>query len=604
MTSLRSQTQRRVNWRTLLPSLGVSALLAVSALSPTIAAAAPKDVARKDTLIVSGFGPGLTEIQDPGNMNPYSLGGLGRVRDILNKTIYEFLYLYNHNSGEEIPWLAQSYKTAADAQSVDVVLRPGIEWSDGQPFTADDVKFTLEMLRDTPSLVFAADMKEWLKGVTVTDATHFTINLNKPNVRFFYFYFVENSEIHLPILPKHIWQGQDPATFTNYDLASGQPVGTGPYVLVDASGQSQIFDRNDHWWAAKTGFQQLPKPLRVVFAQPGAADTAAARMINNEFDVGAVMQPGVFEAAHARNPNIVSWNTTGPSWGAPDACMYTLGLNTRWGPMSDVRVRHAVEHSIDRQKLVDLAYESSTVPLVVPFSSYGGLAAYQTQLQSIIDSYKPDDFNPAQVVIDMQEAGYVKDTNGYWGKDGTQLLLDLPTPGWLKPMAPVLEKQLRDQGFNTTFKLYDPDTVPFFDLVRSGRADMWIIVHCGSSREPYGTLQHFHSKFASSAQGQQNSYVWANSQYMNPEYDAIINQMDGMNPSPTDPAYVDLAGKALNLFLRDVTEITLAEERHVVTFNNTYWKGWMNATDSYAAPYSLWAAFLTSFLKIEPGAGQ
>ena len=145
----------------------------------------------------------------------------GRVRAILNKTIYEFMYLYNHNTGEEIPWLAQSYTTAPDALSVDVNLRNGVQWSDGKPFTSDDVKFTLEPLRDTPSLVFAADMKEWVKDVQVTDATHFRINLNKPNVRFFYFYFVENSEIHLPILPQHVWHGQDPATFSNFDLTTG-----------------------------------------------------------------------------------------------------------------------------------------------------------------------------------------------------------------------------------------------------------------------------------------------------------------------------------------------------------------------------------------------
>ncbi len=350
-------TPRRVNWRALGPSLGASVMLLAAAFSPAaLAAGAPADVARKDTLIISEFGPGNTELQDPQNMNPYSLGGLGRVRGILNKTIYEFLYLYNHNTGEQIPWLAQSYTVAPDAQSVDVTLRPGIEWSDGQPFTSDDVKFTLELLRDSPTLVFAADIKEWVKDVQVTDAQNFRINLNKPNVRFFYFYFVENSEIHLPILPRHIWQGQDPATFTNFDLATGSPVGTGPYVLVDASGQGQLFDRNDKWWAAKTGFQALPKPLRVVFVSPGAADTAAARTINNEFDAAAIMQPGVFETARARNPNIASWNTSGPSWGAPDACLYTLGLNTKWGPMADVRVRRAVQHSINRQKLVDLAH--------------------------------------------------------------------------------------------------------------------------------------------------------------------------------------------------------------------------------------------------------
>src|SRR5438105_8711212 len=133
---------RRVSWRSALPALGASAMLVLGALNPApLAAASPaadlKEVSRQNTLVVSGFGPGLTEITDPQNMNPYSLGGLGRVRDILNKTIYEFLYLYNHNTGEEIPWLAQSYTVAPDLQSVDVTLRNGITWSDGLPFTSD-----------------------------------------------------------------------------------------------------------------------------------------------------------------------------------------------------------------------------------------------------------------------------------------------------------------------------------------------------------------------------------------------------------------------------------------------------------------------------------
>src|SRR5262249_41994488 len=154
-----------------LMSLGAGAVLLVGGLSPaplTASAASDiKQVARQDTLIVSDFGTGMTEIQDPQNMNPYSLGGLGRVRAILNKTIYEFLYLYNHNTGEEIPWLASSYSVAPDGLSVDVTLRDGVLWSDGQPFTSDDVKYTIELLRDTPSLVFASDMQEWVKDVTV-----------------------------------------------------------------------------------------------------------------------------------------------------------------------------------------------------------------------------------------------------------------------------------------------------------------------------------------------------------------------------------------------------------------------------------------------------
>jgi peptide/nickel transport system substrate-binding protein len=91
---------------------------------------------------------------------------------------------------------------------------------------------------------------------------------------------------------------------------------------------------------------------------------------------------------------------------------------------------------------------------------------------------------------------------------------------------------------------------------------------------------------------------------MNPEYDAIISQMDGMQPSATDPTYVGLARQATDIFLRDVLEVTLAEERHVVTFNNTYWTGWMNQSDPYAAPYSLWAATELAFLKVQPGQGH
>lgn len=592
----------------MLLGLAASATLLVGALNPAPAAMSPaadvKNVPRKDTLVVSGFTPGVSEIAAPQDMNPYSLGGLGRVRDILNKTVFEFLYLYNHNTGEQIPWLATSYTTTPDGMSVDVTLRNGVEWSDGQPFTSDDVKYTIELLRDSPSLVFASDMKEWVKDVTITDGQHFTINLNKPQVRFFYYYFVENSEINLPILPKHIWQGQDPDTFSNFNLSAGWPVGTGPYVLVDASGQAQMFDRNDNWWAARTGFQQLPKPLRVIFQQPGAVDTAAARMINNEFDIGPTLEAGVFEAARARNPNIVSWNSEGPVWGAADACVYILGLNSRWGPTADVHVRRAIAHAVDRRQLVDLAWEGATVPLVVPFSTYGGLEAYVSQMTGVISKYHPDDADPHLVASEMQAAGYATDNGGFWAKDGTRLTMDLLTPGFARSMGPTVEKQLRDNGFAVTFKLFDPDINPFLEMIRTGKASIWNMVHCGSSAEPWGTLQHFHSRFASPALGEQDPYVTANSQYINPEFDAIIDQMDAMIPSPADPTYVALANQATDLFLRDVPEITLADHRSGVTFNTTYWRGWMSASDPYAAPSSLWAGMELALLKVQPAPGQ
>ncbi len=563
------------------------------------ATAAPRGpIEREDTLVITGFGAGATAWENPDNMNPYSLGGLGRVRGILNKTIYEFLYLYNHNDGQVIPWLAESSEVDDDFMGVSVTLRDGIEWSDGMPFTSEDVKFTIELLQDNTDMVFAGDIQEWVDDVEIIDDRNFRINYNKPNARFFYFYFQENSEIHLPILPKHIWEGQDPLEFTNYDLDKGWPVGTGPFVATRADSQGQIFDRNDNWWAAKVGFKELPEPLRVAYIPPGGQDTMVARMINNEFDVGSIMQPGVFVTAHNRNKNIISWDTDGPSYGAADACMYTLGVNTQYGPMSDVNARRAVQAAVDRDQIVNLAYEGSTVTRAVPYSTYGGLKAYEDAQADIISKYNWEGQGQAEVEMYMAEAGYSMGGSGYWEKDGQPITMDLHVPGWLKPLGPAVEQQLQNAGFDVTFVLHDPDTAPLWAEVRTGLADMWILVHCGSSREPHGTLQHYHSKFSSPMQGEQNSYIWANSQYNNPEYDAIIDEMDSVLPSVDDPQYMDLANRALELFLDDVIEITLAEERHVVTFNNTYWRGFATNSNPYVAPYSLWAGFLLEILNV------
>jgi peptide/nickel transport system substrate-binding protein len=280
--------------------------------------------------------------------------------------------------------------------------------------------------------------------------------------------------------------------------------------------------------------------------------------------------------------------------------MYTLGLNTQWGPMADVHVRRAVQASINRQQMVDLAYEGGTVPLVLPFSTFGGLAPYTELVADLVEQYKPDNPDPNLVESEMAEAGYEKDAEGFWAKDGQRLTPNAHCAAWLGPMAPVLEKQLRDAGFDVTFKFNATTSDPMFEEVRTGEADMWIIVHCGSSREPWGTLQHYHSKFNSPAQGETNSYIWANSQYNNPEYDAIIDQLDSIPPSPDDENYTELVRQAIDIYLRDVVEITLSEERHVRVYNYHYWTGWPNSEDPYVAPYALWASIMLAFLRIEP----
>ena len=233
------------------------------------------------------------------------------------KGIYEALFYTNLNTGELIPWQAESYTYNADFTEVTLKLRDGVTWCDGKKFTADDVKFTLEMLRDNaPDLTYSGTYKEYLKDVTVVDPLTAVINLTKPAPRFFRDNLALGHENHQVILPKHIWEGKDPKTFTNFDLAKGWPCGTGPYKIVSSTAQQQIADRVDNWWGAKTGFKPaLPAPERLILI-PVASDEAMAQLhIANSVDYGNPLQPGTFVGAQAQNPKLQSWARRGPGLG-------------------------------------------------------------------------------------------------------------------------------------------------------------------------------------------------------------------------------------------------------------------------------------------------
>jgi peptide/nickel transport system substrate-binding protein len=160
-----------------------------------------------------------------------------------------------------------------------------------------------------------------------------------------------------------------------------------------------------------------------------------------------------------------------------------------------------------------------------------------------------------------------------------------------------LAEQLRAAGFDAIHRHDETDQVT--NNIRDGSQHAWIDPHCGAASEPFPTFSHFHSKFSAPV-GQTTGFRWANSRYENPEYDALIDAMEAMQPSPDDPAYIELFRQAVDIWLRDMPEIVLAEERHVWTYNTACWTGWPNVDDPYIAPYDLWGAFLLAILNLEP----
>lgn len=116
-------------------------------------------------------------------------------------------------------------------------------------------------------------------------------------------------------------------------------------------------------------------------------------------------------------------------------------------------------------------------------------------------------------------------------------------------------------------------------------------MHCGSLAEPYETLKDLHSKFSRPIGG---------TRYENAEYDAIIDEMAGMIGSTHDARYVELSRMALDIYLRDMPEVMMLEELHVIVQNDTYWSGWPSKDDPYVAPYPPWEAWNLIVYSLQP----
>src|SRR5581483_8959988 len=206
----------------------------------------------------------------------------------------------------------------------------GVTWSDGEPFTADDVVFTYDMLRQNPSLNWAEQANGAVKSVEKIDDHTVKFNLTTANPHFHIFreaFPAVGIWGGTTIVPKHVWEQVDPKTFKN-----SEPVCTGPYKLGNSTAQSRTWERRDDWWGTKA-FGVTPGPKTINFRYLGPETNVALALVNNEIDTPfiSILSPGSFEEVARRNPNVQAWQKNAPySW--LDPCPRPLMVNNAKPP--------------------------------------------------------------------------------------------------------------------------------------------------------------------------------------------------------------------------------------------------------------------------------
>lgn len=562
-----------------------------SADSKAHGAAALQTVPRDRTIVVdcpdSGIGTG--QYTDHESFNPFVPGGAGRTG---YNFLFEPLYFYNVYRDEMIPWIAEGHEFNEDFTEVTILLRGGVEWSDGRPWTAADVAFTINMLKENaPFLLYSVDMKACVEEASAIDERTVKIVLKTPNPRFVFTYFTSKFNNGVPIVPKHVWEGRDPKTFGNLDLARGWPVVSGPYRMVASTPQQKVYDLRPDWWAVRTGFRALPKPERLIYLTYMAEPQRVQNLIAGELDTSLELRAANIKAVLDRNPNVTSWTGRNKPYGYLDHWPVCLGFNNTEEPFSDPEFRRAVSFAIDRAQLVEVGWKGAGGRTLVPFPEFPPMKRFVDAARGLFEKYGHGVYDPSRTAGVMRAQGWSKDADGFWARNGKRAKIVIDGYVFVfQDVAPVLVEQLRRAGFDASYR----SATDCYNRMSTGQAKAFLCGTSASIRDPYATLSRYHSRYVRPT-GTGASVFW---RWRHEEFDALVDRMSELPAA--DPEFMRVYLRAMDVWLRELPSIPILAWHQRVPHNRARWKGWPSAENPYINSAYWHRTWLLVLLGLEP----
>jgi peptide/nickel transport system substrate-binding protein len=549
-----------------------AAAATAAALTPIgLATAQQSAVPRNKTMILVWSGSREGRWVDFELWNPYSIGSNHQNGPNI---IYEPLAYYSAFADKTYMWLAESYQFTPDFKQLTIKTRSGISWSDGTPFSAEDVAFTLNSLRDIgPKVKWGVDVQQVMKAAKATDANTVVVDFVVPAPRFFFF-LTYKYDIGVYIVPKHIFADQDWTTFKHFDIAKGWPVSTGPWKVADASLQQKVFERRPEWWAVKAGLAPLPAIERTIWLPYAGEQATAQALITNQLDAGTGMQPATFPTLFRGNPKIVTHTAQKAPYGYVDWWPISLYVNNEVKPFDDKDVRWALSYYIDRDQLIDVGYLGASQVSALPMPAYPPLQPYFDAVKDLLGKYDTLAFDPKKGDALLSAKGFKKDSAGVWtDPQGKKLTVDIIGFGAAGPaIGPVLSEMLKRHGVEASLSM-PPD---FDDRFQKGQFVGSIYGHGGAINEPYSMLRLYQGRSVAVP----GAHLVNFARWKNEAFDKITDEMYVTDPNDK-PKMLELFHRAMEIWLPELPDIQLVQNFHRIPMNTTYWKNWPTADNNY-----------------------
>lgn len=237
-----------------------------------------------------------------------------------------------------IPYLAEDYSVSEDGLTYTFQLRKGVSFTDGTPFTAEDVKFTFDYMKEHPYKWVSVSMVE---EASVVDEHTVEIKLNKT-----YNPFLSDVAGSLPILPKHIWENvTEPETFTEPEAA----ISTGPFILenYDAAAGTYTFKANEDYFYGDVQIDKL------VIANVSGGDSKEA-LLSGEIAAAPNIS---YKAAMSLKDSPEYTVLEGPG-----LSVTRLYFNFDEEAMAVKEIRQAMYHAVNLDEIVEKAYGGAGYP--------------------------------------------------------------------------------------------------------------------------------------------------------------------------------------------------------------------------------------------------
>ena len=589
-------------------------------------AEAPATPPRKNTFIVDEL---WSQPSRPTQMNPFHEGVT--VIQGLDQLVYSPLWEIDSVSHKQFPDLAATMPEAVSTSNTvfRFKVRTGLAWSDGVPFTADDVVFSINMLMHYEQLGISNYLRKIVKRVKVLDDNTIEIETNEPTQRLAQQLGVNIATSHFRIVPEHIWSKVNPVTYSNYP-----PVGIGPYKLDSVGKAGVVWRRRDDWQLSDVGkIVGKPAPEFVVFRTHQSQDAVIASLLKGEMDLATSMSPASLDTILAPGSKLGTWSKNFPWANMDDPCSKGIHFNTAKPPFDRADVRWALALALNLQEVSISAFSGMLRAgvLAVPPTAILTQRYYRPMLPwlhsfALADGYRPFDDSYAKRVssalrrtgtqgVPADRAGSEAAFGiGWWRfdrKEASKLLLHAgfikSGRQWLMPdrsvwsiainapagfevepnsIAHAVAKQWQEFGIDARVVEMPPEA--FFESATRGlfSAGAYWAGSCAMGPDLLEELGDWHSRYVVPLGGKSS---YNRDRFVDAALDDFLDRLTEVPPDSNEAAALGI--KVLQEFVTQLPSIQMFGTTQILPYSTHYWTNMPTDSNPYGIPWSWWANF-------------